>query len=508
MRNKLLYLILGLSFFMFSCNEWLNVEPEDEISEEKLFSTGNGFRHALNGIYYSMESINLYGKNLTWGDVDALGQVYDYSKSGRVGDMQYGADNYDWEYYDFKPIITSIWKEAYNIVANCNNLVQQIEHAEPEKFEKGWWERNMIWGEALVLRAFIQFDMLRLFAPSPAANPGERKFIPYVDIYPSYVSNPKTVDECLDLIARDLRDAKQLLWKFDSARTFSVNDNFKTDAGFLVNRGFHMNYWAATALLARVYLYAQKEDEALEQANEVIRFASQTRAFGMANNYSRGDRKCYADVIFGLHVIDLLKYNSAVNKMENENRVRYLCVSELERNYFGEDLEKEDIAGEEIMKSNDYRFTYWVEDIKNQHNYFRFRKYDAMTSGSTKSVIEISDHLVPLLRMSEMYYIASEILCKRGAEGLSKAKTYLTYVKKCRGLKDRDASMINIARADANEFMDILINDMRREWLGEGQIYFIYKRLNKDIPEAQGRFVKASESVFVVPLPDIETNIN
>ena len=108
MRNKLLYLILGLSFFMFSCNEWLNVEPEDEISEEKLFSTGNGFRHALNGIYYSMESINLYGKNLTWGDVDALGQVYDYSKSGRVGDMQYGADNYDWEYYDFKPIITSI----------------------------------------------------------------------------------------------------------------------------------------------------------------------------------------------------------------------------------------------------------------------------------------------------------------------------------------------------------------------------------------------------------------
>ena len=48
MRNKLLYLVLP--FFMLSCNEWLNVEPEDEISEEKLFSTDTGFRHALNGV--------------------------------------------------------------------------------------------------------------------------------------------------------------------------------------------------------------------------------------------------------------------------------------------------------------------------------------------------------------------------------------------------------------------------------------------------------------------------
>ena len=53
MRNKLLYLVLP--FFMLSCNEWLNVEPEDEISEEKLFSTGTGFRHALNGVYFTME---------------------------------------------------------------------------------------------------------------------------------------------------------------------------------------------------------------------------------------------------------------------------------------------------------------------------------------------------------------------------------------------------------------------------------------------------------------------
>ena len=66
MRNKLLYLVFVLPFFMSSCNEWLNVEPEEEISEEKMFSTGTGFRHALNGVYFTMESRNLYAKHLTW----------------------------------------------------------------------------------------------------------------------------------------------------------------------------------------------------------------------------------------------------------------------------------------------------------------------------------------------------------------------------------------------------------------------------------------------------------
>ena len=511
MRNKLLYLILVLPFFMSSCNEWLNVEPEDEITEEELFTTGNGFRHALNGIYYSMESKNLYGKQLTWGVADALGQVYVYNKSAGVNEMQFGADEYKWDHYALKPVITSIWQESCNIVANCNNLVQQIEHADPEIFSSKGPEKAMIWGEALALRAFIQFDMLRLFAPAPAANPGERKFIPYVDTYPSYVSNPKTVNECLDLIAKDLKEAKQLLWKYDTAKTFSRNDNFEQKGRgekiFLVRRGFHLNYWAATALLARVYLYAQKEDEALEQASEVIDFAAKKGAFAISDRFSSGDRKCYSDVIFGLHVIDLLKYNSAVNTMENEDKARYLCISEVERNYFGRDLYEEKVEGEEFMKSNDYRFTRWIEDMNNRHSNYRFRKYDAMTSGSDVKTIDVSDHIVPFIRMSEMYYTAAEILCKQGGEGLTKAKTYLSYVKQRRGLKSNDASVTQVTNASADEFIDILINDMRREWIGEGQTYFIYKRLNRNIPKEQGTFVEASEKVFVAPVPDIETNI-
>lgn len=95
----------------------------------------------------------------------------------------------------------------------------------------------------------------------------------------------------------------------------------------------------------------------------------------------------------------------------------------------------------------------------------------------------------------------------RGAEGLTKAKSYLSYIKGQRGLKKTDVTVQEITNAQSDEFMDLLINDMRREWIGEGQTYFLYKRLNKNIPKENGGFVVASENVFVVPLPDVETNL-
>ena len=59
----------------------------------------------------------------------------------------------------------AIWEEGYNAVANCNNLIAHARHADPDLFELKESERALLEGEALALRAFIQFDMLRIFAP-------------------------------------------------------------------------------------------------------------------------------------------------------------------------------------------------------------------------------------------------------------------------------------------------------------------------------------------------------
>ncbi|MEY8591297.1 MULTISPECIES: RagB/SusD family nutrient uptake outer membrane protein [unclassified Butyricimonas] len=503
-RYKLLLLGFVLPVFLSSCDGWLDVRPEDEIAEEDVFTSGNGFRHALNGIYYSMESQNMYGMHLSWGVVDALGQVYDYSYAA-ADVMEYGAATYAWDNSRLKPVISSMWKETYNVVANCNNLIQQIKDADSDMFYLKNREKSAIWGEALALRAFLQFDMLRLFAPAPVTSPGGRKFIPYVDVYPTYVSQLKTVEECLTAIIGDLKEAKKLLWEVDSANSFAQGVFDIPGIGentFLNRRGYRLNYWAATALLARVYLYAQQENAALEQANEVIKFAKEKSAFRFRDNTYNGDMKFTSDVIWGLHVIDLSKLYGGMTRLEGNSPI-YLSICEAENNYFGEDLS----ARNDVMTSNDKRFTYWIEDMNNYHYYYRFKKYDDSKSGS---YMDIANTMVPMVRMSEMYYIAAEVLAKQGTEeGLTEAKTHLKFVKQGRGLRTSDNSVLAVDNAlSTDAFMDVLINDMRRDWMGEGQTFYIYKRLNKNIPADRYKSsILASEKIFVVPLPDGETNL-
>lgn len=111
-RYKLILLsVCVLPFVLASCNKWLDVSPEDQITEEELWSKGEGFRNALNGVYKSMAAYNLYGRNLTWGLVDALGQCYNmnYAADNATRDMKKAVE-YEFEDEALKPVIETIWE--------------------------------------------------------------------------------------------------------------------------------------------------------------------------------------------------------------------------------------------------------------------------------------------------------------------------------------------------------------------------------------------------------------
>ncbi|WP_303180252.1 RagB/SusD family nutrient uptake outer membrane protein [uncultured Butyricimonas sp.] len=505
-KYKLLFLLL-ISLVTFSCSGWLDVKPQDEIDEKDLFASGDGYRHLLNGIYYGMSDKSLYGQELTWGIVDALAQCYNFDEttSETTGQMaKYGATGYLWDNYQLKPAIERMWENTYKIVANCNNLIQNIENEDPEKFYYKEAEKRMIWGEALAVRAAIQLDMVRLFAASPAMDAKDKNkvYIPYVSEYPSYVSKRLTADSCLSHVIRDLEDARGLLWKADSGVSFSSDSRFEKNVTgvklfFEGKRGFRLNYYATTAILARACLYAQKTEKAYTYAKEIIDYQNETNAFRYRNQTSSGDKKFYSDIIWGLESLDLIEYINAINRLTNPDPwyQYYLQVLNVKESFF-----QDDIVDKEC---NDLRFKYWMYDLGAGTN-FRFTKYEKYDSEETKA--KISNYMIPMVRMSEVYYIAAEAIYEKN---LSEAKGYVRKVKSGRGLQSGDASMINLDRVDESNFMDVLINDARREWLGEGQIFFMYKRLNKTIPAAKlGDFIPADAEHMIVPVPDTETNLN
>mgnify|MGYP002228113051 FL=1 len=60
-------------------------------------------------------------------------------------------------------MVDTLWSSNYYAIANCNYLLQNISKHGGVLSEK---VRPLVEGEALALRAFLHFDLLRGFAPS------------------------------------------------------------------------------------------------------------------------------------------------------------------------------------------------------------------------------------------------------------------------------------------------------------------------------------------------------
>ena len=130
--RKIYYTLLSLGIvatIFSSCSDWLDIRPSDEIKEEFLFETGNGYRTALNGIYRKLSTQDLYGQNLSWGIVDAIGEVYYLDAASGIGggNAMKKASLRAFKDIDLVPTTNAMWEAAWNIVANCNNLIHQVE---------------------------------------------------------------------------------------------------------------------------------------------------------------------------------------------------------------------------------------------------------------------------------------------------------------------------------------------------------------------------------------------
>ena len=67
-----------------SCNDFLDVQPKGQNTEDQMFTTITGYEDAMFGVYGKLASSNLYGESLSWGLVDRLGQEFGYDNSQDV----------------------------------------------------------------------------------------------------------------------------------------------------------------------------------------------------------------------------------------------------------------------------------------------------------------------------------------------------------------------------------------------------------------------------------------
>lgn len=443
-----------LSFFilllMSSCN-WLDVAPSNQVNEEEL-----DLRSALNGIYIKLSETTLYGANLSYGFLEVLGHQYLSEYMESTGTYR-KASEFKYDDADVKSVISNIWTSTYNGIASCNHLIQMVSEADPADFPELEMEKNMIQGEALALRALFHFDILRMFAPSMEVNDG-KAYVPYVDAYPVISTTYYTNAEILKKIEADLLKARELVamcdvqehpeWMETQYRMFAkgLSTELPTDV-FFAYRGFRMNYYAITALLARVYMWEKEYKKANDMAMEVIDAnKDDTKFFGFVDPTNlKDDMKDSRSILFTLSRIKLEEEYRSYTLKDSKTKFWFNKVE-----IFGETNEDKRASSELVETIEDVHFSKKYLIAKGKDDY----------------------DMIPVLRLSEMYYIVGEYAARTG--DFKKAGLALETICSARGMISKIFTINSM-----DNYLDELVKEVRKEFIGEGQIYYLYKRLNR-----------------------------
>lgn len=457
---------------LVSCNDYLDVEPEDKFLESQVYSTEPGIQSALNGIYLEMASEDLYGGEMTMRAVDILAQYYrGYGDYSNYTTYAYTSD-------EILDVSDDIWSAAYGNILNANKFLENVRANSGVLVES---KENLLLGEAIALRGMMHFDLLRLYGPvysldSTAAS------IPYYHTATADYGDFLPAHEVMAYVLADL----------DSAAAYLAEDPILTDGkqeaslddgeDFYRYRNWRMNIYAVRALQARAHLYAGHTEKARVLAEAIIAEASAlftwTTPTDVVSAGNDPDRIFSPEVIMGIPNNDLYdRYNDYFSP--DVSNVLYPWDEQLDAMFESD--------------QNDYRYNpSWKvvsTSVHSEHLFFKF----ADVSDETM----VFRFMQPLIRLTELYYIAAETE-PDAAAGLD----YLNTVRYNRGLEDL---------ASGVDLDEELKKEYRREFCGEGQMFFYFKRkFVTALPYATYTYTSLTYTVdeddYQFPIPETETN--
>lgn len=479
--KKIIYtMIIACTTLFASCDSWLEVKPYDQIAEGELQKSEEGYQKMLNGIYIDLNSDALYGQTLSVEMIEVMGGAYTIGTDNSVWGNYKDLSSYQYNTEYWRNRLDQTWNKAYALILNCNKILETID-GNKNLFTDGSY--YIIKGEALALRAMLHFDMLRLFGPVYSKD-SDKKAIPY---YTKQTNSPEpilTAQEVMEKITTDYEDALNYLAN-DPVKTEGTMMSSTEDgsSNFLRYRALRLNYYAVEALMARAYLYMGNKTEAFKYATDVIKTADQNIFPFVDKNLVIGS-PADPDRIFSSEVLFALTNTSRGTIHKNffdpsrlPNYVFRMDDSMMSNLVYGG-------AATTGGYQDDYRYrACWMATGSNRY----FYKYSDMVANGS-----IQNSMIPMVKLGEMFLIAAE----SQSGDLKAGVQYVNALRRSRGV----ANLTTLTP-------DLLKYEYIRELYGEGQLFFLYKRLNSDIitSATSSKNPKASDLIFVVPLPDTET---
>lgn len=250
MKKQIIYTGLAflLAFGTTSCEDWLDLRPENEILLEDFWKSKTDVEQVLASCYKSFTARASIERMIVWGELRSDNMV-----QGR----EFPTDK---DMYQMRAILNgeltaqnvyAQWASFYSTINICNTLI----HYAPEVrgLDDNFTETdlNLVLGEAKTLRALAYFYLVRAYREVPLVTEAS------IDDTQDYSLPKEDEQTLLDFIISELEYVKNNNHVRESYGTSSYNKGRITKSGL-------------NALLADVYLWNGDYDKCIEAGNEVL----------------------------------------------------------------------------------------------------------------------------------------------------------------------------------------------------------------------------------------------
>ncbi|MEL7832905.1 RagB/SusD family nutrient uptake outer membrane protein [Fodinibius sp. Rm-B-1B1-1] len=485
--------MLGILVLLISgCD--INTSPYNGKSNKEALDTVQGLESATRGNYQGFigEGYYYYIKHLFYmnefpsdnaslsgSTTDPLFYAYNYGHTPNMGNAE------------------RLWREGYSMIQGANRVIEAIG-------DESSSELDQIKGENLFLRALVHFQLVNTFGRPYPQNPTENLGIPIVD-YTDVDKNPEraTVAEVYDFIVSDLEDAAELMNESKSS-SFASQE-------------------VAYALLSRVHLYMENNEEAIDYADQVIDSGRyqlvDTETFKeyftivnennpetiFAIKFTQEDDKEYGNIgsmylkgedgVGWGEMYASESYRNALNRYEDDARHAFI-EPQYKRDEDG-NIETDGNGDPIVQERNGYPI-YYVNKFSYQ-----------------QGIVSLSSPVI--LRLAEMYLNRAEANAKLGNDQL--AIDDVNKLRERAGLSGNELYSTSDLKHH-NTVLDVVLEERRLEFAFEGHRKFDVFRNNRtmvrDYPGTHLSTGEASQTIapdnprviYYIPENEIELNEN
>ncbi len=504
--------IVSLFILMLSAcdKDFLDVTHPNSLTDAEI-KTPEGIRQLEIGMYDRLTDVYNYSYQLM---NSYLPGEYEFTRIGGNWWWHRQAWNFDASPYS-NNFVNRIYSGFYEIHPNANKIITYLEENEGTVNQLPEREFNQILGSAYFMRAYSHFVLLHTFG-RPFDGTDEWGIVIHdkiVSVHEDFEKPRLKPSEVYAFIEGGLIKAKEILLK--SSELFPEESGRPT-------RG------AATALLGKLYVFRQEYSKAVDEFELFLSENPDKELLPYYGDNFHGKYDNGPESIFEVQFSDLIAKSPWQGGGPANNFQVYVGGHGMGPNMIGvpeqimEGFGPRDIRfsetvysagptrtyifhGDTIAIRDSLFFTDPPEPVRPNHrNTYTPKKFIS----NYRFPLNLSDENQPIIRLAEVYLLHAEALAKLNR--VAEASEFLNRVmRRARGYWYYEESPFDYTGTDQEEFMALLMEEKRKEFVGEQVRWWDVLRwgiVEDEVARIPGRVWHDRGQAFPIPAREIDNN--